>query len=318
MALSAPNRPSWPSARFHVGWETSRCGRGVSVTADRVDAETRLRNVYDRMSEIVDAEDGGRHFFHIGYHDLSPGVPRRPWPFRGAPEARLLDLLIADKSLDSQRVLEAGCGRGGNSVAINHWFDGVEIVGLDISLRGLQSASQRMDRLINADAQRLPIRDDSFDAVFCVESAAHYPRRELFFAEVQRVLRTGGLFFYGEPLLRGQRADVITALDACGLDLVYEFDATSGVNAQFDLEFRRGRLPGASGRWWWRLLISRRQAPADPTYWLAQFAKNRSVSSSAALAAMDEDLVHRLVSDASRTIEIMEKITRFDRTSRVT
>lgn len=46
---------------------------------------------------------------------------------------------------------------------------------------------------VNGDACRMPLRAGSFDGVISVEAAFHFPSRRMFFEEVRRVLRPGGV-----------------------------------------------------------------------------------------------------------------------------
>ncbi|MFD6951892.1 SAM-dependent methyltransferase [Nocardiopsis sp. TSRI0078] len=110
-------------------------------------------------------------------------------------EARLLG---DPEELRRVRVLEVGCGAG----QCGRWLraQGVrEVVGFDLSLRQLQH-SRRIDEqtghvlaAVQADAQRLPFADASFDVVFSSFGAFPFvPSAEDALAEAARVLRPGG------------------------------------------------------------------------------------------------------------------------------
>ncbi len=93
-------------------------------------------------------------------------------------------------------VLELGCGAARWSEALRR--KGARVVGLDLSgaqlrkARQLQAARAARFPLLRSAAERLPLRDRSFDLVFCDWGALTFadPRRAI--PEVGRVLRPGG------------------------------------------------------------------------------------------------------------------------------
>jgi ubiquinone/menaquinone biosynthesis C-methylase UbiE len=122
---------------------------------------------------------------------------RRPvWGVWAIPEARL-HVLGDVRGAD---VLELGCGGG----QWCRWLAGMGArpVGLDLSINQLRHAADLAGRpgmrlpLVNADAERVPFGDASFDVVMCDHGAMTFadPRRTV--PEVARVLRPGGLFAF--------------------------------------------------------------------------------------------------------------------------
>src|SRR5439155_10489956 len=113
-----------------------------------------------------------------------------------AAAARLSRQVIAAAGVrDGQRVLDAGCGFGGTLADLHERLPGVDLVGLNIDARQLGQAREQLPtrvRLVAGDACRLPFADASFDRVLCVEAIFHFAGRDLFLAEVRRVLRPGG------------------------------------------------------------------------------------------------------------------------------
>ncbi|MDP5071730.1 MAG: class I SAM-dependent methyltransferase [Congregibacter sp.] len=110
-----------------------------------------------------------------------------------------------------QRVLDLGCGEGRHVIAACA-LDGVDAVGVDLSLKDLATARERMDEfrdgsgedsalflLLAGDALRLPFADASFDAVICSEVLEHIPDYRSALAEIARVLRPGGRFCASVP-----------------------------------------------------------------------------------------------------------------------
>lgn len=95
-------------------------------------------------------------------------------------------------SLGNARVLDAGCGAGipTTSTLVSC---GLDVVGLDISLRQLVLATERVPstELVQGDLVNLPFADRSFDAVVSYYAVIHVPRDHHpdLLAEIHRVLR---------------------------------------------------------------------------------------------------------------------------------
>ena len=100
------------------------------------------------------------------------------------------------------RVLELGCG------LCNMWVENANRVpeGWDITLSDfspgmVEQARENLQGIGRAfsfqiiDAQMIPYRDDTFDAVIANHMLYHVPDRTRALFEIQRVLRPGGLFY---------------------------------------------------------------------------------------------------------------------------
>jgi predicted TPR repeat methyltransferase len=93
-------------------------------------------------------------------------------------------------------VLDVGCGTGLVGQALRERGFAGRITGLDISEESLEIARQRgaYDSVDRADLQqRLPVEDDSVDAVVCVGVMTYLPEVEAVWRELARVTRPGGL-----------------------------------------------------------------------------------------------------------------------------
>jgi SAM-dependent methyltransferase len=118
------------------------------------------------------------------------------WGVWAVPERRL-EVLGDVRGL---RVLEFGCGGGQWS----RWLAaaGARPVGLDLSLNqlrhaaGLLGGAGRRVPFVNADAERTPFVDESFDLVMCDHGAMTFADPARTVAEAARVLRPGGLFAF--------------------------------------------------------------------------------------------------------------------------
>lgn len=142
---------------------------------------------------------------HIGLYETGDETVAQ------ASEAMTRHLLGLAGVRSSQRVLDIACGYGGTLRMLAKM--GCQAHGLDISAvcvaranelnaaAGLSSAVQ----VVYGDFHEIDFENSSFDLVICQEAIIHSADRPRVFAEVYRVLRTGGIFAF---------SDIVTAEQA--------------------------------------------------------------------------------------------------------
>jgi ubiquinone/menaquinone biosynthesis C-methylase UbiE len=147
-------------------------------------------------TEVIQAF--GRHV-HWGYWDDPAAADGSVVDFAKAAEKLCRLVCDAGGVNDGLRILDCGCGFGGTIASLNERFSNLQMVGLNIDGRQLARARQEVMptnnnqiEFIEGDACQLPFEDNSFDIVLAVECIFHFPSRDRFFQEVQRVLRPGG------------------------------------------------------------------------------------------------------------------------------
>ena len=102
---------------------------------------------------------------------------------------------FADRPL---RVLDIGCGTGLFAARIREAFPRAEVVGIDLVsgmlTKGRERWRQHADHVfpVQADSERLPFAQGTFDVVTCCNSFHHYPNQQAAVCEMRRVLRPGG------------------------------------------------------------------------------------------------------------------------------
>src|SRR4051812_13819879 len=106
-------------------------------------------------------------------------------------------------------VLEIGCGRGVGTRLILDVFGAAHVRAFDLDPDMVRRARERMaDRpgqvdLEVGDAERIDAPDDRYDAVFEFGILHHVPNWRAAVAEVHRVLKPGGRFYFEEVTSRG-------------------------------------------------------------------------------------------------------------------
>lgn len=157
-----------------------------------------LLNLLEREDRGVIEQSFGRHV-HWGYWQNPEQAELSPEDFAAAAENLTVELCQAGQMTNGMRVLDVGCGFGGTLAHINEHYSDMQLDGLNLDSRQLRRARKLISpapgnlvSLVQGDACRLPFPDRSFDVVLAVECIFHFPSRELFFQEVQRVLSPGG------------------------------------------------------------------------------------------------------------------------------
>src|SRR5690242_3708582 len=155
------------------------------------------------------AARGGPHVLRIGPMTSFDELQRRhharadaahfAWqtgaPYFAATERALLDGVRAGAG---ERLLEIGCGEGGNLWHLRAL--GAARFGVDFSAAKAAFARRATGVAVAAaDAARLPFADGSFDAVLFRDLLHHLPDRARALDEARRVLKPGGRLTLVEP-----------------------------------------------------------------------------------------------------------------------
>lgn len=107
--------------------------------------------------------------------------------------------------VEGARVLDVGSGRGVGMELLLEQFQAGEVCGVDLDPEQVERARRRLSgrfegrwNIETAGVERLPFEDGSFDAVFDFGMLHHVPVWQAGVAEIRRVLRPGGRFFFEE------------------------------------------------------------------------------------------------------------------------
>lgn len=146
------------------------------------------------------AELSRQGFVVVPPGEFEPGEPGAAWtywstlavqPFYG--QAKPWAAWIADiaRNIDAQSVLEFGCNRGRNLVAIREAGSRARLVGLDINADAVASgkAENDLDLRVGGEEELKTFADDEFDFVFTVSVLDHIADIDRALEELVRVCR---------------------------------------------------------------------------------------------------------------------------------
>lgn len=115
-----------------------------------------------------------------------------------------LDSALLQHSKDAvlKDVAEICCGRGEAFRLLGNLIE--RGIGVDISVSMLEVARKELTSknffFLQGDATMLPLKGNQFDSVFMLGGIHHVSHREQLFAEVFRILKPGGRFYWREPV----------------------------------------------------------------------------------------------------------------------
>ena len=142
-------------------------------------SEEQSTEAYDRWHSALPVDDGSSTPWHILANAL----------------------LDVQRDLLQRTVLEIGCGRGGFAASLAR--RGARVTGSDFSPAALDLARKEFKGLdiewVQADIQRLPFGDATFDSVVSCETIEHVPNPAQAIAELARVLRPNGALVLTTP-----------------------------------------------------------------------------------------------------------------------
>ncbi|MBI1790826.1 MAG: class I SAM-dependent methyltransferase [Acidobacteria bacterium] len=221
------------------------------------EVKAQFRRFYNSVNRQLAASGFGEFSFFLNYGYVAnqdPQYAAAPLPDHALNRNSLKLVLetIGDCELDGRDLLDAGCGRGGAIYVMNRFFQPRSTTGMDLSPEAVRFCRKAhrypAAAFVQGDAEKLPFRAESFDAVSNVESSHSYPDIEAFYAEVYRVLRPGGHFLYTDSATAGAGPGINAALRRIGFELLRETDITANVLLSCDeIASRRREAFGSEG-----------------------------------------------------------------------
>lgn len=158
-------------------------------------------------------------------------------------------------STSGAKVLEIGCGRGVGTEIIFERFGAAEVHAFDLDPEMVGLARRRLARYADAGRLRLEVGDAtsvdapdaSYDAVFDFGIIHHVPDWRAAVAEVARVLRPGGRFFFEEVTRQALERWIYRALFVHPTEDRFAADELVGELVRCGIELERPTVERAFG-----------------------------------------------------------------------
>ena len=178
-----------------------------------------VRKRFSRVALGIDAGfgawTGNRCAEYLGYGEALDGIPIVSLEaFVGVGNPSSFAAVAP-----GERVLDVGCGGGLDAlVAAAAVEPDGEVVGVDMTPEMIERAEEAAGmapwahvRFIEADAERLPFADGSFDVALSNGCLNLSPAKPALLSEIHRVLRRGGRLALCDAVLKPEKAAEVTA-----------------------------------------------------------------------------------------------------------
>lgn len=157
---------------------------------------------YKAMNEALKSINGDYHMLHYPfYKDNKDSLSQA--------QNNLIEYCIKKFSILSDKdLLDIGCGNGVVALYVADNYSVNSVTGVDLNPNNVEIANAEKKKrnkhnvnFIEGDAQDLSqIKSNSIDIIINIESAFHYPQKELFINEIDRILKPGGQFVIADIL----------------------------------------------------------------------------------------------------------------------
>ncbi len=191
------------------------------------DIISRLKEQGNDINSVSRANIAGVDEFHV----------------RGAAVSREIARSI---DMTGRKVLDVGCGLGGPCRMLADEF-GCITTGIDLSEEYIRTARKLSELVgldhkttfVQGDATALPFEDGAFDVVWTQHVQMNIPNKKTFYAEINRVLKTGGHFIYYDIFRKGDEQVTYPMPWASHADCSFLFETEEMDEILGELEFTR-------------------------------------------------------------------------------
>jgi ubiquinone/menaquinone biosynthesis C-methylase UbiE len=160
---------------------------------------------------------------------------------------QLYDHVVNKVDLENKEVVEVGSGRGGGADFISRYYRPETYTGIDISEDVIKFCNRNYSvkglSFLKGRAEKIPVNNESCDAVVNVESARCYSSIGAFFKEVHRILRYEGHFLFADMIEKHKVDEMKKELEENGFEIKHEKEITPNVAKGLELDnIRREKI----------------------------------------------------------------------------
>ncbi len=166
----------------------------------------------EKAQTYYDSNDADSFYFNVwGGEDIHVGIYLREGESIFEASRRTVETMAAqlDGFSANSKVIDLGAGYGGSARYL------AREKGFNVTCLNLSSVQNERNRRMNAEQgladkidvvdgnfEALPFEDDSFNIAWTQDAVLHSGDRQKVFAEVDRVLKPGGVFVMTDPMMR--------------------------------------------------------------------------------------------------------------------
>lgn len=166
-----------------------------------------------KFKDVIDYYDHTRYDYRVAW-DNSPTPAVHFGFYDESSDSHTNALMNTNRVLaewiniqEGEKVLDAGCGKGGSSfwLALNKNVEAIGITPVQSQIDDCNAQAKELNLMnqtsfVLADYCNTPFEDQSFDVVWACESLCHAQKKSDFYQEAYRVLKPGGRLIIAEYL----------------------------------------------------------------------------------------------------------------------
>ncbi len=192
--------------------------------------------------------DSSVNFMNYGYEPLNgdrkPDLKKEDEINRYC--IQLYDHVVNSVNLKQKKVLEVGSGRGGGAYYISRYYNTKKYTGVDISTGVIDFCNRFYTypglSFIEGRAEKIPVQNETYDAIVNVESARCYSDINAFFREVYRVLDKKGHFLFADMIEKHRIDEIRSSLERNNFEIISEKTITRNVAKGLEKDTHRRQM----------------------------------------------------------------------------
>lgn len=209
--------------------------RNLSIEEDRYKRD--LIEFYSQTAQNLNSSILGRftQFLNFGYVSNENTQYAVKDIHEGAMNKNSIKLfleVVSNVDCNKKKIIDIGCGRGGNISLLNNYYKPELIVGVDLCWENIRFCNKKKSKntfCCVADAENIPFRENSFDIVINIESSLHYQDLFRFYRNVHRILCEGGYFLYTDFYPTKKFHEIEAYFNLLGFEIIRNQNITSNV-----------------------------------------------------------------------------------------
>lgn len=190
-------------------------------------------------------KDAEIQLMNYGYHDPDEPITLASHHESNRYSIQLYHHFTQHVPIHQKDIVEIGSGRGGGISYLTETFQPKSAIGIDLEEKAVHFSNKHHKQpnltFLQGDAQKLNLKNESFDVVINVESSHRYPDNEAFLSEVHRILRPNGHFFYTDFRYNHEIDKFKEQLSRCGMQIIHEKNINDQVVEALNQDDQRRR-----------------------------------------------------------------------------